>query len=98
MFVIQKTITGNFYHIYNNQSTKVNVSDFDVVLDDVALTFIIQCKNGSNIPSQAISLSLIQVIDLSVGTSPIAFSGVDGLILLLKSIDCAYTVDNYRSK
>ena len=86
MFVIQKTVTGNFYHIYNNQSTKVNVSDFDVVLDDVALTFIIQCKNGSNIPSQAISLSLIQVIDLSVGTSPIAFSGVDGLILLLKSI------------
>ena len=86
MFVIQKTVTGNFYHIYNNESTKVNVSDFDVVLDDVALTFIIQCKNGSNIPSQAISLSLIQVIDLSVGTSPIAFSGVDGLILLLKSI------------
>jgi hypothetical protein len=85
-FIIQKTTTGNFYHIYNNARTKVNVSDFDVVLDDVALTFIIQCKNGSNIPSQAVSISLIQVIDLSVGTSPIPFSGIDELILLLKSI------------
>lgn len=85
-FIIQKTTTGNFYHIYNNARTKVNVSDFDVVLDDVALTFIIQCKNGSNIPSQAVSINLIQVIDLSVGTSPIPFSGIDELILLLKSI------------
>ena len=85
-FIIQKTTTGNFYHIYNNARTKVNVSDFDVVLDDVALTFIIQCKNGSNIPSQAVSINLIQVIDLSLGTSPIPFSGIDELILLLKSI------------
>lgn len=85
-FIIEKSTTGNFYHIYNNERTRVNVSDFDIVLDDVSLTFIIQCKNGSNIPSQAISISLIQVIDLSVSGTPIAFSGIDGLIELLKSI------------
>ena len=85
-FIIEKSTTGNFYHIYNNERTRVNVSDFDIVLDDVSLTFIIQCKNGSNIPSQAISISLIQVIDLSVSGTPIAFIGIDGLIQLLKSI------------
>ena len=83
MFTIQKDLNGIFWHIYNNLKTKVNVSDFDVVIDDVANTFIIQCKNGSNIPNQAISISLIQVIDLSVGTSPIPFIGANGLIQLL---------------
>ena len=83
MFTIQKDLNGIFWHIYNNARTRVNVSDFDVVIDDVSNTFIIQCKNGSNIPNQAISISLIQVIDLSVGTSPILFSGANGLIQLL---------------
>ena len=83
MFTIEKDLSGIFWHIYNNARTRVNVSDFDVVIDSVSQTFIVQCKNGSNIPSQAISISLIQVIDLSVGTSPIAFSGADGLIQLL---------------
>jgi len=83
MFTIQKDLNGIFWHIYNNARSIVNVSDFDVVIDDVSNTFIIQCKNGSNIPNQAISISLIQVIDLSVGTSPILFSGANGLIQLL---------------
>ena len=83
MFTIQKDLNGIFWHIYNNLKTKVSVSDFDVVIDDVSNTFIIQCKNGSNIPNQAISISLIQVIDLSIGTSPIPFSGANGLIQLL---------------
>lgn len=83
MFTIEKDLSGIFWHIYNNARTRVNVSDFDVVIDSVSQTFIVQCKNGSNIPSQAISISLMQVIDLSVGTSPIPFSGADGLIQLL---------------
>lgn len=83
MFTIEKDLSGIFWHIYNNSRTRVNVSDFDVVIDSISQTFIIQCKNGSNIPSQAIAISLMQVIDLSVGTSPIAFSGAEGLIQLL---------------
>jgi hypothetical protein len=83
MFTIEKDLSGIFWHIYNNARTRVNVSDFDVVIDSISQTFIIQCKNGSNIPSQAIAVSLMQVIDLSVGTSPIAFSGAEGLIQLL---------------
>jgi hypothetical protein len=83
MFTIEKDLSGIFWHIYNNARTRVNVSDFDVVIDSISQTFIIQCKNGSNIPSQAIAISLMQVIDLNVGTSPIPFSGADGLIQLL---------------
>jgi hypothetical protein len=83
MFTIEKDLNGIFWHIYNNARSRVSVSDFDVVIDDVSNTFIIQCKNGSNIPNQAISISLIQVIDLSIGTSPIPFSGANGLIQLL---------------
>jgi hypothetical protein len=83
MFTIEKDLSGIFWHIYNNARTRVNVSDFDVVIDSISQTFIIQCKNGSNIPSQAIAINLMQVIDLSVGTSPIAFSGAEGLIQLL---------------
>lgn len=87
MFTIQKTTTGNFYHIFNNESTKVNLSDFEVVLDDADATFIIQCKNGANIPYKPQSITELQVINLNIGTSPIPFSGVDGLRELLTSMN-----------
>ena len=66
MFTIQKTTTGNFYHIFNNESTKVNLSDFEVVLDDADATFIIQCKNGANIPYKPQSITELEVINLFV--------------------------------
>ena len=87
MFTIEKRVSGNFYHIFNGQSSKVNLSDFEVVLDEADSTFIIQCKNGANIPYKPQPISQLQVVDLNIGTSPIPFSGVDGLRVLLTSIN-----------
>lgn len=87
MFTIIKTVSGVWYHLFNNGATKVHLSDFDVIIDAIAETYVIEAKNGSNIPSKAISISDIRVIDDSVSTTiPIAFSGATGLIELLTSL------------
>jgi len=49
-FIIRKDIYGNWWHDFNNNATKVSISDFECVIDEVANTFIIQNKNGSNVP------------------------------------------------
>lgn len=87
MFTIIKTVSGVWYHLFNNGATKVHLSDFDVIIDAIAETYVIEAKNGSNIPSKAISISDIRVIDDSVSTTiPLAFSGATGLIELLTSL------------
>jgi len=87
MFTIIKTVSGVWYHLFNNGATKVHLSDFDVIIEAISETYVIEAKNGSNIPSQAISISDIRVIDESVSTTiPIAFSGATGLIELLTSL------------
>jgi hypothetical protein len=82
-FIIRKDIYGNWWHDYNNDATKVNISDFEAVIDDVENTFIIQCFNGSNVPSRAISIVDIKVIDQNISNTPIPFSGAVGLKNLL---------------
>ena len=82
-FIIRKDIYGNWWHDYNNDATKVNISDFEAVIDDVENTFIIQCFNGSNVPSRAISIVDIKVIDQNISDTPIPFSGAVGLKNLL---------------
>ena len=82
-FIIRKDIYGNWWHDYNNNATKVNISDFEAVIDDVENTFIIQCFNGSNVPSKAISIVDIKVIDQTISNTPIPFSGAVGLKNLL---------------
>lgn len=82
-FIIRKDIYGNWWHDYNNNATKVNISDFEAVIDDVENTFIIQCFNGSNVPSRAISIVDIKVIDQTISNTPIPFSGAVGLKNLL---------------
>lgn len=62
IFYIIKKVSG-FWHHYNNESKKVNISDFEVVLEAVENTFTIQCKNGSNVPAQSVRCTDIIVID-----------------------------------
>ncbi len=82
-FVIRKDIYGSWWHDFNNGSTKVNISDFNCVIDEVANTFVIQCFNGSNVPSKPISITDVKVIDQSIDNNPIPFSGAVGLKNLL---------------
>ena len=82
-FIIRKDIYGSWWHDYNNNATKVSISDFECVIDDVANTFIIQNKNGSNVPSKAVSIADVKVIDQNISETPIAFSGAVGLKNLL---------------
>ena len=85
-FIIRKDIYGSWWHDYNNDATKVNISDFEAVIDSVANTFIIQCKNGSNVPTMAISIVNVKVINQIVSNTPISFSGAVGLKNLLTSL------------
>jgi hypothetical protein len=82
-FIIRKDIYGNWWHDFNNNATKVSISDFECVIDEVANTFIIQNKNGSNVPSKAVSIADVKVIDQNISETPIAFSGAIGLKNLL---------------
>jgi hypothetical protein len=82
-FIIRKDIYGSWWHDYNNNATKVSISDFECVIDEVANTFIIQNKNGSNVPSKAVSIADVKVIDQNISETPIAFSGAVGLQNLL---------------
>jgi hypothetical protein len=85
-FIIRKDIYGNWWHDFNNDATKINISDFEAVIDSVANTFIIQCKNGSNVPTMAISIANVKVINQIVSNTPISFSGAVGLKNLLTSL------------
>jgi len=87
LFTIEKSTTGNFWHKYGNGSNEVSISDFQVVIDAVKRTFIIQPKNGSNIPSQAVSFNDLRVVDLNVSTTPIPFTTGDSLIEILKGLN-----------
>lgn len=84
-FIIRKDIYGNWWHDYNNNATKVNISDFEAIIDDVANTFVIQCFNGSNVPTKAIGIENVKVIDQNISETPIPFSGAVGLKNLLTS-------------
>jgi hypothetical protein len=86
-FIIRKDIYGSWWHDFNNNATKVNISDFECVIDEVANTFIIQNKNGSNVPSKAVSIADVKVINQIVSNTPISFSGAVGLKNLLTSLN-----------
>jgi len=89
MFKIIKRESG-WWHIFNNDSKEVNISDFEAVLDNVAQTFIIQNLNGANVPKLAVSITDIVVIDetdasvvgeLATGTGGTAVVDSDDTIL-----------------
>lgn len=86
MFYIIKR-TGGFWHKFNNDSKEVNLSDFEVVLDAVANTFIIQAKNGSNVPIQAVSVNDITIIDETDASTPETYATVQLLKNRLVQLD-----------
>ena len=62
-FKITKKGINNFWHTYNNNSKVVNLSDFEVVLDNASQTFSISMPNGSNVPNIAVAVADIIVLD-----------------------------------
>lgn len=79
LFKIIKKAPNSFWHLYNNGSKEVNLSDFEVVLDLIAQTFNIQCLNGANIPNQSVQIANIRVIDQTAGSFEETFPNVSTL-------------------
>jgi hypothetical protein len=75
MFQIVKTLNG-WFHRYNSGAKSVNISDFEVTLDEVANTFVIVQRNGSNIPLNKLSVNDIEVIDETSGSIVETFTNV----------------------
>jgi len=88
MFKIVKKLSG-FWHYYNNDSKKVNLSQFNVVLDSVAQTYVIQSLNGSNIPNVSVGIADIEVIDETDASLVETFASVE--LLKIRLVALAYT-------
>ena len=83
-FKIIKKANNTFWHLFNNSLKEVHISDFDIVLDFEK--FIIQCKNGSNVPNLSINISEISITVLGVESY-----GYNASTLLDKLIEIGYT-------
>lgn len=86
MFKIIKRGANNFWHVFNNNAKEVSISEFEVVLDSVANTFVIVFKNGANVPSVAVNVLDIIVIDETDSSTEYTFANVvdlrDKLVIL----------------
>lgn len=89
IFKIIKKAPKDFWHLYNGDTKEVSVSDFQVVLNSVAQTFIIQCLNGANIPQSPVSIPDIRVIDQTDTSAEETF--VDVEVLRLRLVQIGYT-------
>jgi len=88
MFQIIKRTSG-FWHNFNGGAKEVNLSDFNVVLDDISQTYVIQSLNGSNIPNQAVGIADIEVIDETDASVVETFATVE--LLRVRLEDLGYT-------
>ena len=88
MFEIIKRTSG-FWHLFNNNSKEVNISSFDIVLDSVAQTYILQCKNGANVPNIEVPIANIIVRDETGANVDETFATV--ALLLARLIALSYT-------
>lgn len=88
MKIIKKG-ANNFWHWYNNDSKKVAISDFEIVLDSVLNTFVIVFKNGANVPQIALSVNEIEVIDETSGSIVETFPTVE--LLRTRLVSLGYT-------
>jgi len=85
MFQIIKRTSG-FWHNFNGGAKEVNLSDFNVVLDDIGQTYVIQSLNGSNIPNQAVGIADIEVIDETDASIVETFATVELLRVRLEAL------------
>jgi len=86
MFKIIKKASG-WWHEFNGGSKLVNLSDFNIVLDDIAQTYVIQSLNGSNIPNQAVGIADIEVIDETDASVVETFATVELLRVRLQQLN-----------
>jgi len=83
-YIIKRT--SGWWHIFNNGSKEVNISDFQAVLDGVNQTFIIQNLNGANTPQVAVGILDIIVIDETDASIEETFANVEDLKVRLTAL------------
>lgn len=86
MFYIIKKGTSNFWHRFNNDSKEVNISKWEVVLDNVNQTISLQMPNGSNIPANEVGILDVIVIDETGANVNETFANVLSLRVRLVSL------------
>jgi len=84
-FYIIKRVSG-WWHIFNNGSKEVNISNFEAVLDNVNQTFIIQNLNGANTPQIPVGILDIIVIDETDASVEETFANVEDLKVRLTAL------------
>jgi len=83
-YIIKRT--SGWWHLFNNGSKEVNISDFQAVLDGVNQTFIIQNLNGANTPQIPVSIVDIIVIDETDASLEETFANVEDLKVRLTAL------------
>jgi len=93
MFIFYKKTSG-WWHSYNNGAKEVNLSDWNIVLDDVTQTVVLQALNGSNIPKQAVGIDDVQVIDETDASVVETFVSVELLRTRLTALNYSPYLEN----
>jgi len=86
MFQIIKKTTG-WWHVFNSGAKSQNISDFEVTIDDVANTFVIVQRNGSNIPLNKLTINEIEVINETDASVVETFTNVVDLKARLEELE-----------
>ena len=63
MFYFIKKASGDFWHRFDNNTKEVNLSEWQIILDLVAQTVVLQTLNGANIPANSVGILDVIVID-----------------------------------
>jgi len=93
MFIFYKKTSG-WWHSYNNGAKEVNLSDWNIVLDEVTQTVVLQALNGSNIPKQAVGIDDVQVIDETDASVVETFASVELLRTRLNALNYSPYLEN----
>jgi len=83
MFPILKTSAGVWYH----GDKEVFFSDFGIAVSRELETYVIEARNGSNVPTKGIHISEVPITIESVSSAPNIFTDVDAFIAFLKAND-----------
>jgi len=84
-FIFYKRTSG-WWHSFNNGSKEVNLSDFNIVLDAIGQTVVLQALNGSNIPKQEVAITDVQLIDETDASAVETFATVELLRTRLEEL------------
>jgi len=83
-FKIIKRSSADFWH--NNGFKEVNLSDWEIILESIGNTVVLEAKNGANFPQKAVGILDVIVIDETASSVEETFTNVEDLRLRLVTL------------